>query len=353
MTPVKIPMLSRRRLLALAASASAAPAQKFPPIPRAQAIPMPYDQISFEFEGRELTRYHYGSALKRPFLYPVNGPSGRTLTRMGHPGDPQGHSHHNSVWFSLNDVEGMNFWGDTTAARIVHKKLEHLEDGDDAALAITEGEWIGDGGRTLLREKRHIVVRPLEEGHWLLILQLDLTSAGSPITLKPALFGPIGVRIAKWAGAFHGGGSLRNSEGATGEPAVFRKRARWADYSGQANPNRHEGITLFDHPSNPHHPSPFHVREDGWMGAMLSMDKPTSIGTSTPLSLRYGLWVHDGVPEPAEIDSMWNRFAKTPLRRAFGPPRSERDCLHGNHKLYTVPREFKSGSECAQLVKSR
>ncbi|MHC4329832.1 MAG: DUF6807 family protein [Planctomycetota bacterium] len=55
------------------------------PVPRMQVVPMPYDQASFQRDGVELTRYHFGPGLHRPFLFPVSGPSGRSLTRMGHP----------------------------------------------------------------------------------------------------------------------------------------------------------------------------------------------------------------------------------------------------------------------------
>ena len=68
------------------------------PVPRLQVIPQPYGQVSFQRDGVEITRYHFGADLERPFLFPVVGPSGRSLTRMGHPRDPETHSHHNSVW---------------------------------------------------------------------------------------------------------------------------------------------------------------------------------------------------------------------------------------------------------------
>ena len=32
-----------------------------------------------------------------------------------------------------------------------------------------------------------------------------------------------------------------------------------------------------DHPGNPNHPSAFHVREDGWMGASLTFKAPITI----------------------------------------------------------------------------
>ncbi|MBL8296433.1 MAG: PmoA family protein, partial [Bryobacterales bacterium] len=79
-------MLSRRACLsALAAAVHASP------VPKMQAVPMPGFQISFERSGREITRYHCNPELRRPFLFPVIGPSGRPVTRMGHPHDPEGH----------------------------------------------------------------------------------------------------------------------------------------------------------------------------------------------------------------------------------------------------------------------
>src|SRR4051812_14818495 len=76
------------------------------PVPLMQVIPLPDAQASIRCDGEELTRDHFGPTLRRPFLYPVAGPSGRSLTRMGHPHDPEGHSHHNSVWAAHESVNG-------------------------------------------------------------------------------------------------------------------------------------------------------------------------------------------------------------------------------------------------------
>src|ERR1700761_5635627 len=82
------------------------------PVPLLQAIPLPYDQVSIQRDGVEMTRAHFGATLKRPFLFPIQGPSGKTLTRMGHPHDPAGHSHHNSVWLAHFKVNDVDFWSD-------------------------------------------------------------------------------------------------------------------------------------------------------------------------------------------------------------------------------------------------
>ena len=105
-------------------------AQPILPALRMQGVPQPYDQVSFQRDGVEITRCHFAPTLKRPFLFPLIGPSGQSLTRMGHPHDPVGHSHHNSVWISHHDVQGVNFWGDTGKGRIVHQKIEKLTDGE-------------------------------------------------------------------------------------------------------------------------------------------------------------------------------------------------------------------------------
>ncbi len=68
-----------------------------------------------------------------------------------------------------------------------------------------------------------------------------------------------------------------------------------------------------DHPSNPNHPTGFHVRGDGWMGASLTYDAPRTVKRAEPLVLRYGLWVHTGKPEPATIEARWKAFAETKL----------------------------------------
>jgi hypothetical protein len=43
-------------------------------VPRLQVIPQAYDQASFQRDGVEITRYHFGEGLERPFLFPVVGP---------------------------------------------------------------------------------------------------------------------------------------------------------------------------------------------------------------------------------------------------------------------------------------
>lgn len=279
------------------------------PVPRVQVEPLPYGQASVLFEGREFARYHYDPSLRRPFVYPLIGPSGRSVTRMGHPRDPNGHSHHNSFWVSHHDVDGIDFWGDQGAGRILHRRVLEFEDTDAEARVAVANAWVGADGQALLDEERRMRFIPLADRQWLLILDLKLNAVGKPRTLGKTPFGLVGVRMAKTIGVKDGGGRVRNSEGGLNEAGVFWKPARWMDYSGRISAEATEGITLMDHPGNPGHPTPFHVRDDGWMGACATFSEPRTLTPGQPLVLRYGLLIHAGVPDAAGLDAQFQEFA--------------------------------------------
>jgi len=292
------------------AVAQGAPEPK--PVPRLQVVPQAYAQASFQRDGIEITRYHFGAGLNRPFLFPLVGPSGRSLTRMGHPHDPESHSHHNSVWMSHFDVNGVDFWGDRQLGVIRHKRIVSYEDEGERSSVTAENEWVDKGGKVLLNETRKVSVSLLEGKEWLLVIDSTFTARERPVTLGKTPFGLLGVRMAKTLGVHDGGGRIRNSEGGVNEQEVLWKRARWVDYSGAIENGKIEGITLFDHPGNPNHPSYFHVRNDGWMGASLTYDGPREITLDGPLHVRYGLYVHSDMKPPAQIEEQWQRFARRP-----------------------------------------
>ena len=284
------------------------------PVPRMQAVPQPRSEISFQRDGEEIARYYFGADLKRPFVFPLIGPSGRSLTRMGHPHDPETHSHHNSVWVSHQSVDGVNFWEDRLGPRIVHRRILQFVDSDAETFVEAENAWLNAEGGTVIREFRRTAVQPLEGKEWLLLLDLEFRAADQPVTFGQSPFGLVGVRMAKTIGVNDGGGTIRNSEGGVDEAGCFRLPARWVDYSGPIAPGKEEGITLMDHPSNVHFPVPFHVRNDGWMGAAFSFPGAVEVKPGAPLRLRYGLYIHAGMPERARLQARWEAFAKTEFR---------------------------------------
>ncbi len=285
------------------------------PVPRMQAVPLADHQVSFQQDGKELTAYHFGSQHRRPFLFPVIGPSGRSITRMGHPHDPVSHSHHNSIWVSHHDLNGVNFWGDPHTkgnGRIAHQRVEKLFDDDEFAAVQVLNHWIEEPSQKVIAvERRRIEVRPLPHGEFWILLDLRF-ECKQDVTFGKSSFGLVAVRMAKSIGVNDGGGTIRNSSGAINEKEVFWKPTKWVDYSGAITNKAVEGATLMDHPSNPQHPSVYHVRNDGWMGNSLSFHEPIKLTPANPLELRYGVYVHSGMPATEVLNARWEEFAKLP-----------------------------------------
>jgi hypothetical protein len=284
------------------------------PVSRFQTVPLPYEQVSFTRDGAEISRLHFSPALNRPFVFPAIGQSGRAVTRMGHPHDPVGHSHHNSIWVAHHDVNGVTFWGDrgTNAGRIIGQRCELLEDGDTSAAATIVAHWTDKDGRVLLQERRRTAVEALPNNEWMLVVDLLLEPRGKVATFGKTPFGLFAVRMAKSIGVNDGGGTIRNSAGNVdeqGDNGCFWKPARWCDYSGPIAPGVNEGATLLDHPSNPNHPTVFHVRADGWMGSSFTFDAPRVVAVGKPLQLRYAVYIHSGVPTVDALNKRWETFA--------------------------------------------
>ena len=306
---------------------------------RCEVLPLAGHRTSFQVEGLEKTCWHFGDEYPRPFFYPFNGPSGTSLTRIGHPGAPN-HDHHRSIWFAHNDVAGVDFWSDRTEARIRQKSWYCYLDGDHEAVMASSLGWYDNKGRPVMEQDLVAASVSLAEGEHALELQLTLRPAGqSPsVDLGKTNFGFLAVRVAKTISVHFGGGRLCDSEGRQGEPAIFGNTARWMDYSGPVpigkGPDRKavtEGITYFDHPANPRYPTRWHVREDGWMVASFCMQEGYTINADSPLRLRYLLHAHGGAYEPAKAEAMHKAFAGRPGFRIVKGTRP--------HHQYEVERE--------------
>lgn len=321
------------------ALSAAAPGDDFQP-DRCEILPLPERQISFSIDGIEKLRWHFGDQYPRPFFYPFNGPSGVSLTRMGHPG-AQNHDHHRSVWFAHHKLNGVDFWSDNTQARVRQKYWYRYRDGNDEAVMASLLGWFDEDGNEVMEQDVIAALRPMDAGEHALELQITMRPPKGieAVTLDKSNFGLLAVRVSKTLSAYFGGGQLSNSEGLVGEPNIFGKRARWMDYSGPVvvgtGETRHlvrEGITYFDHPQNPRYPTYWHVREDGWMGASFGMQAEWKIEQQNPLVLRYLLHAHAGDYDHDKAERVQQSFSQRTGFRIRKPYADER------HRQYEVER---------------
>ncbi len=305
---------------------------------RCQVVPLPHQQTSFRINGTEKTRWHFSAASPRPFFFPLNGPSGMSLTRMGHPGAPN-HDHHCSVWFAHHDAGGHSFWANGQATQIRQRTWLVYHDSQDEAVMGCLLDWVGPDGKPILEQELVAALLPLEKNEHGLEVQITLRPAKSQpsVELAKTNFGLMAVRVAKSISAHFGGGQMASSEGQTGEKEIFGKSARWVDYSGPVTLGQgtmrqvvFEGITFFDHPGNPRYPTHWHVRDDGWMGASFCFQESFTITTEKSLVLRYLLHAHAGRYDAAKAARQHQAFAS---RGGFEVTRSSRP-----HHHYEVKR---------------
>jgi hypothetical protein len=300
-------------------------------IPRCECLPIDGHQVSFRIDGPEMLRWNFDPSYPRPFFYPLLGPkSGESLTRMGHPGAPN-HDHHQSVWFAHAKVQGIDFWSNTSPARICQQQWLVYEDADDEALMAVRLEWVdGHDPAPLLEQDLIVGLRPLDNGEYLLDLQSIFTPRSERLEFQQSNFGMLAVRVARSLSMHFGQGTLSNSAGQTGEPEIFGQPARWVDDSGpvrKSPPLRRpgeaggetvilEGITYFDHPQNTTEGlSKWHVRADGWIGCSACFDGPRMVERTNPLVLRYLLHIHAGRIDPAAANQVLESWTALPMRK--------------------------------------
>ncbi len=310
-------------LVACLSGASLGLAQAVPDTSKAQrceVIPIADHQVSFQLDGAEKFRWNFGDAYPRPFFYPFLGPSGAMLTRMGHPGAPD-HDHHQSIWFANNKVNGLDFWGNSKHTTIRQRQWFAYEDGDDEAIMACVLDWMDPEGKAIMQQELVAAIVPMDDGEHALEIQFTASPTGSQsqVELEKTNFAFLAVRVAKTISARFGRGVLSNSEGQIGEKEIFAKSARWMDYSGPVavgeGPTRTstiEGITFFDHPSNRSYPTPWHVRDDGWMGAAVNLEQGMTLDKNTALTLRYLLHAHRGAYDQDKATVVHQEFAKCP-----------------------------------------
>jgi hypothetical protein len=282
------------------------------PFPRVQVIPEA-GRASMRLDGIERVGYDFGEGTSRPFFFPVIGESGAWLTRLGHP-NPIGHEHHKSIWFGHQNVAGINFWEEkaNTDIRIYQRRVRLYHDGHDWGGFVAELDWWAQG-RSVLRQELTAVIAPAPFHGFVLDLQSRFDSTdGAPVALGRTNFGFLGVRVAKTMSEQFGGGRLTNSEGLQGERELMGTASRWVDYSGPSAPGVVEGICVMDHPTNYNHPTRWHVRADGWVGASFNRESPHGTARDHPLCLRYRLLMHSLAADVAVFNGAWDKFARTP-----------------------------------------
>jgi hypothetical protein len=257
-------------------------------------------RVDVTIDGTPFTSYIYPESLKKPVLYPLLTASGTPVTR-GFPLEPRArerfdHPHHVGLWFNHGDVNGLDFWNNSTdipadrapkMGTIRHKRVVEARGGADRGELAVEMEWVTPDGVTLLREDtrfifrgtpagrtvdrittltaldRRVVFRDNKEGTLGLRVARELEQPAD----KPELFTDASGKVTKVPVLDNTGvtGLYTSSEGLKGD-AVWGTRGHWCMLNGRIG-SEAVTIAMLEHPSNPNSPTYWHARGYGLFAA--------------------------------------------------------------------------------------
>jgi hypothetical protein len=245
--------------------------------------------------GAFFTSYQYPSNIEKTFLYPVYSPDGSVITR-GYPveprkGDRVDHPHHIGIWFNHGNVNGLDFWNNSSSipaekkdlyGHIVYKKTNIITGGRRGILEVVLN-WNDNKGNTLLTENCRYIFEGDKNSRTIDHIS-TLTAVAGPVLFGDSKEGLFAIRVDR---AFEmpsneslvfiddkGNpttikaidnkgvtGMYKSSNGLRGD-SVWGTRNDWVILSGTKN-DATISIAIFDNPKNPGYPAYAHARGYG------------------------------------------------------------------------------------------
>lgn len=226
------------------------------------------DRVVVKVGDGVFTEYRFEGDTK-PYLYPILAPGDLHVTRRWPAeeveGEERDHPHHRGSWFAHGAVNGFDFWtGEQGRSRIVVGKVEDPE-GPTIRLHQT---WKHDDD-PILEETRAMTFSATETSRTI-DFEITLTPSDRDVVFGDTKEGTFALRLAETLRLKgpRAKGRARNSEGVEGGE-IWGRRARFVEYAGPADsPAGVElSVAIYDHPSNPRHPTWWHARDYGLFAA--------------------------------------------------------------------------------------
>jgi hypothetical protein len=279
-------------------------------------------------DGKPFTEYRFTPDVKKPVLYPLRTAEGGIVTR-GWPLEPRGeeskdHPHHIGYWFNYGDVDGVDFWGNSTAVKDSSKKGTIVQRKIVLAKGSTlkvEADWMKPDGKRAFADQT-LFEFSAGPGRRVVDRTTTLTAADGPVSLPDTKEGTLGLRVAR--SLEHpsdknpkGTGHYVSSEGKEGE-AVWGTRGRWVMLTGKLDDGSPVTLAILDNPHNPGFPTYWHARPWGLFAANPLGQKALSKGKDTldfkvpdkgSATFAYRLLILSHQATPKEIEAEYHQWA--------------------------------------------
>ena len=271
-------------------------------------------RVDITIDGKPFTSYIYPDELMKPVLYPIQTATGTFVTR-GWPMDPRpgervDHPHHVGLWFNYGNVNGLDFWNNSTAiapekksgyGTIKHVSVNKMVAQDDRAELTVTKHWQKPDATNLLREDTKYTFTD-NGGQRAIEMVVKLTALKEDVSFEDNKEGLIGIRVArelehpsdkpeKFTDAngletdvaklnnYGVTGKYHSSEGIDGD-AVWATRAKWMNLNGKVK-DEAVSLVIIDHPENVGYPTYWHARGYGLFAANPLGQKEFSKGKET------------------------------------------------------------------------
>ena len=286
--------------------------------------------VKISFDGKPFSEY-LGEGYAKPVIYPIIGPHGIRMTRDwpmkdNTPGEAKDHPHQKSLWYTHGDVNGIDFWAEgPTKGRIVQDGAASVNTGGKDGVAFvtidTKNAWNSAEGKTILSDERSVKFLNLGHDESAIDFQITLIASHGEVKFGDTKEGTMGIRThpALELKGKEAKGKAVNSEGVEGA-AIWGKQAKWVDYWATID-GKTVGVAIFDHPSNPRHPSHWHARDYGLIAVNpfgignFEKGKPKNAGemvirNGEKATFKYRFLFHKGDAKEGKIADRFAEFAK-------------------------------------------
>jgi hypothetical protein len=309
------------------------------------------NKINIFIGDKLFASFLYPDSLEKPVLYPVHAANGTIVTRGfpldTQPNDPTDHPHHIGIWFTFENVNGLDFWNNSYA---IPKEKKHLygwiktdkileTSGGTKGIISYHANWTNQQKDVLLEETTRLEFSGT--AHHRTIDRITILKADTTVLFTDAKDGLYGIRLAHAlqiptdkdqefkddkgnvtvvkGGTDHiANGNYLTSEGKQGDDA-WSTRARWCKVYGKMDDSI--SIAIIDHPKNPNYPTFWHARGYGLFSANPLGEKIFTNGKTfknlqlkkgESVSFRFRIIIDEGnkTISAQELDELADDFAK-------------------------------------------
>lgn len=265
------------------------------------------DKIDITIDNLFFTSYIFADNEKYPFFYPVNGPSGTSVTSIRNGTYP----HHSSLFFGCDKVNGGNYWQEgLERGRIISLREDIIENEGPRVVIENECIWSRPGAVSPVKDIRKITITAPSRDMFQIDFDIRMQML-EDVTIEKTNHSLFSVRMDPDL-AVVSGGTMINAEGTKGEKETFGKVSPWMDCYGKRG-NSMEGIAILQHPSCKWYPSPWFTRDYGFFSPTLldftTDDKPTVFKKGESIYLKYRVLIHSGTTETARIAEQFKKYS--------------------------------------------